>query len=52
MLTFSLFLFAAVLLVLAVAAVRGLSRIDDILEVVEPGDADPASFHPALRAEG
>lgn len=32
----SLFLFAAVLLVLGVAAARGLARIDDVLEIDEP----------------
>lgn len=35
----SLVAFAAVLLVLAVAAVRDFNHIDEFLELVEPGDS-------------
>lgn len=39
----SLILFAAVLVVLAIAASRGLSRLSDILEIQEPDDLDLGS---------
>ena len=41
MLWISLLLFAAVLLVLGVAASRGLGRLDDILEITGPDEAAP-----------
>jgi hypothetical protein len=44
-------LFAVVLLVLAVAATRGLLRIDEILEVVDPDDLDSTSARSLDRAE-
>ena len=43
----SLILFAAALLVLAVAASRGLRDIDDILEVVDTDAAPPRAPHGA-----
>lgn len=46
MLLFSLVLFAASLLVLIVAAVRGLARIDTILTIQEPGAADSTAPQP------
>ena len=39
---FALLLFAAVLLVIAVAATRGLLHLPDILEVVDTTEQDPA----------
>lgn len=51
MFTLSLLLFASVLLVLAAAATRGLLRIDEVLKVVEPHEADSASTHPLKHAE-
>jgi hypothetical protein len=51
MVTISLLLFASVLLVLAAAAVRGLLRIDEILEVVEPPESDPNAIHSLKHAE-
>jgi hypothetical protein len=42
MFTTIVLLFMAVLLVLAAAATRGLLRINEILEVIEPGEPDPA----------
>ena len=43
MFVFSLILFAAVLLALGAAAARGLADMDQILEVVDPDAAAPAS---------
>jgi hypothetical protein len=52
MLILSLFLFAVVLLVLAVAFSRGLSNMDDILQVVEPGTPDATPARSLTPAEG
>jgi hypothetical protein len=51
MFTTTVFLFIAVLLVLAAAAARGLLHIDEILEVVEPGEPDATHPHPTDRVE-
>lgn len=51
MLTTTVLLFTTVLLILAVAATRGLLRIDEILEVVEPAERDPAHPRSLDRAE-
>lgn len=52
MFTTTVYLFAGVLLVLAAAAVRGLFRIDEFLEVVEPGEPDAAHPRPIDRVKG
>jgi hypothetical protein len=51
MFTTSVLLFTTVLLVLAAAAARGLFHIDEILEVVEPGEPDATLPHPMDRVE-
>lgn len=52
MLAFSLLLFVAVLAALATAASRGLSHLDQILEVVDLGKAEPDRAAPPSGAEG
>lgn len=51
MFTTIILLFAAVLLVLVAAAARGLFRIDEILEVVDTDDLDPAHTRSLDHAE-
>lgn len=51
MLTLSLIVFAAIVLLLAAVAARGLFRIDDILKVVEPSDPEATAPRPFARAE-
>jgi hypothetical protein len=52
MFTTTVLLFTAVLLVLFAAAVRGLFRIDEFLEVVEPGEPDATHPHTMDRVKG